>query len=92
MPENICKDNKKVDINQTFPDFFFEKPLILTKIGLFSPEISWNFAPFIGLPFDYRVFIRVVSQPRFSPFYHLIQFLCLVIADKGCLAMMFSYP
>ena len=92
MPENICKDNKKVDINQTFPVFFFEKPLILTKIGLFSPEISWNFAPFISLPLDNRVSICVFPQPCFCPLYHLIQLLCLLVTDNGCLAMVFSYP
>ena len=38
MPENICKDNKKVDINQTFPDFFSKKVIFSLKRLYFLPK------------------------------------------------------
>ena len=38
MPENICKDNKKVDINQTFRVFFSKKWDFSLNLVYFLPK------------------------------------------------------
>lgn len=38
MPENICKDNKKIDIHQTFVQLFLKKYNFCYKIAYFRPK------------------------------------------------------
>ncbi len=62
------------------------------KFDLFAPEVGWDFAPFLGFPFDDGIAIVMGLEPVFSTSDNLEKGLCLGIALQGRLTLTLLNP